>query len=117
MEFTVHRKPPNFLFYRSDIGGGAQKYWRHRPLPQFLCMYVCMYYFPVETFTLAAAAIMGASSSFSNKHGPSLISRRNTEAPPQKPAGKAKRSHTFSRQEIDSTPRMVSKFDKPYLER
>lgn len=75
----------------------------------------------IENFTLAAAAIMGASSSFSTQH-PSMSTRRESEDTPQhasssKKGKGAKRTHTFSKKEIDSTPKIVTKFDKPYLER
>ena len=66
----------------------------------------------VESFKLAAAAIMDASSSFS--HHPS---RRASEAAPTSRKTKPKRAHTFSKAEIDATPKMVTKFDKPYIDR
>ena len=74
------------------------------------------YCFSAESFTLAAAAIMDASTSF----GPSVATRRNSEVPragTKKKGKAAKRAYTFSKKEIDSTPKMVSKVDQPYLER
>ena len=79
-------------------------------------------FFPnVESFTLAAAAIMDASTSFVG-HKASTSGRRGTEmvAPLSQPRPQGKqpqRAHTFSKAQIDSTPRTAAKFDKPYLER
>jgi len=73
-----------------------------------------------ESFTLAAAAILDASTSFGSnttvKRGKSDVS--SMQVTKNKKAKATQRSHTFTRRgEIDSTPKMVSKFDKPYLER
>lgn len=59
---------------------------------------------------------MGASSSFSTHH-PSMSTRRASEAAQLQKSKQPKRAHTFNKSQIDSTPKMVSKFDKPYLER
>ena len=70
-----------------------------------------MYLSHTENFKLAAVAIVAASSSFSARH-PSLTrhKRHDTTA-----AKKPKRAATFNKNQIDSTPKMVTKFDKPYL--
>ncbi len=61
-----------------------------------------------ENFKIAAAAIVAASSSFSTRHG-SLSRIRAQEV---KPKDKSQRTTTFSRQDIDSTPKMVTRFDR-----
>ncbi len=68
---------------------------------------------------MAAAAILDASSSFSSH---ATVKRGKSDAATMQVAKnkrrkEAQRSHTFSRNQIDSTPKMVTKFDKPYLER
>ena len=98
----------------------------------YVCVYVCMYnrnsplikkrsfklyyLFFVESFTLAAAAILDASSTFSASRRATMTPQREVQKDSQK-SNKPQRAHTFSKNQIDSTPRMVTKFDKPYLER
>ena len=66
---------------------------------------------PADNFKLAAAAIVAASSSFSAHH-PSMVRKPRIHDNKQ-----ARRSHTISKMDIDSTPKTVAKFNKPYLER
>jgi len=54
---------------------------------------------------MAAAAIVAASSSFSARH-PSLSMKRRHDV------AVAKRAHTISKSDIDSTPKLVTKFDR-----
>lgn len=87
---------------------------------------------------MAASAIVAASSSFSATH-PSLSRTRNHDTASPTHGGvkggkstkrsntfskkstqkidldKVQRSQTFSRTDIDSTPRAVRKLDRPYL--
>ena len=75
----------------------------------------------VESFKLAAAAIMDASSSFSARQSV-LSTGQDYDMPLEYVSGgkrgkKVNRKHTINKTEIDSTPKSVTKFDKPYLER
>ena len=57
-----------------------------------------------ENFKMAAAAIVAASSSFSQHHG-SLATSKRTRTPTN-----TRRTTTFSKSDIDSTPKMTAKF-------
>ncbi len=83
----------------------------------------CGYYIFLEGFTQAAASIMDASSSFSTRcssvagHEAHISPEHASASAGRKGSKSAKRRHTFNKNQIDSTPKMVTKFDRPYLER
>lgn len=52
-----------------------------------------------DNFKLAAAAIVAASSSFSAKHGSRAVKKEPT----------TRRAYTFSKKDVDSTPKLVTK--------
>ena len=70
------------------------------------CQVLCPSTPPAENFKLAAAAIVAAGSSFSQRHGSLATSKtRRTRTPTN-----TRRTTTFSKSDIDSTPKMTAKF-------